>query len=373
MAKKDRKKRPEWAPENAGSEFASEVLPAMDDRASSGQVAPHVPPSRREPSSDELVRGVLHGDRTLLAQAITLVESNAPDHQEKAREVLRGLAPHAKPSIRVGITGVPGVGKSTFIEAIGLCLLREGHHVAVLAVDPSSERSRGSILGDKTRMERLARDERAFIRPSPTSGTLGGVTRKSRETIALCEAFGFDVVLVETVGVGQSETAVRRMVDFFLLLMLPGAGDELQGLKKGVIELADALVFNKADNGGERRAKLAAMEYGRALHYLAAATPGWTTEAHTCSALTGKGISEAWALIERFVTETKASGVFVERRREQLVRWTHAMVHEELEQRFYHHAKVARELPSIEAQVAAGRLLPAEAVRGLLALFDPRK
>lgn len=372
MADDREKKRPEWAPKDAGEEFASEVLPGVDE-AAAAKLKPHMPPRRREPDSGELVQGVLDGDRMLLARAITLVESNAPAHLEKAREVLRALAPHAKPSIRVGITGVPGVGKSTFIEALGLLLIELGHRVAVLAVDPSSERSRGSILGDKTRMERLGRDQHAFIRPSPTGGTLGGVTRKSRETVALCEAFGFDIVLVETVGVGQSETAVRRMVDFFLLLMLPGAGDELQGLKKGVIELADALVFNKADGEGQTRAGLAATEYGRALHYLAPATPGWTTAAHTCSALKGTGIAAVWQEIERFVSETKASGVFAERRQRQLVEWTRAMVREELEQRFYRHPEIAGVLPRIEAEVAAGALPPAEAARQLLALFEPAK
>jgi LAO/AO transport system kinase len=242
--------KPQWAPKDAGAEFATKVMhgvsgghDGMPGKAGTGAQAPTARPRRRRLSVEEYVEGVLGGDRNALGQAITLVESNAVSHMEMAQDVLRRVIPHSGRSIRIGITGVPGAGKSTFIEAIGLYLCEQGHRVAVLAVDPSSKVTGGSILGDKTRMEQLSRDERAFIRPSPSSGTLGGVTRKSRETILVCEAAGFDVILVETVGVGQSETTVRSMVDFFLLVMIAGAGDELQGIKKGIMELADARLF----------------------------------------------------------------------------------------------------------------------------------
>nr|HMQ52200.1 methylmalonyl Co-A mutase-associated GTPase MeaB [Anaerolineae bacterium] len=250
MSSDTERKKPEWAPSDAGDEFASHVmrgvegghdgLPAVD--TSTPSTSPQNRPRRRQLSINDYVQGVLDQDRTILARAITLVESNAPAHLEIAQAVLKELLPHTGHSIRVGITGVPGVGKSTFIDALGMHLLAQGHRLAVLAVDPTSSLTRGSILGDKTRMERLSREVNAFIRPSPTGGVLGGVTRKSRETMLLCEAAGFDVVLVETVGVGQSETVIRSMVDFFLLLMLAGAGDELQGIKKGIMELADALL-----------------------------------------------------------------------------------------------------------------------------------
>ncbi|HYQ92753.1 MAG TPA: methylmalonyl Co-A mutase-associated GTPase MeaB, partial [Candidatus Competibacteraceae bacterium] len=310
------KQKPDWVPDNAGAEFTTQIMAGVEGGHDGlpGErlegIARPVTPKRRRLSVDEYVQGVLAGDRNVLAQTITLVESNAPAHGAMAQEVLRRLLPHTGNSIRVGITGVPGVGKSTTIEALGMYLCEQGHQVAVLAVDPSSTVTRGSILGDKTRMEQLSRNPRAFIRPSPSSGTLGGVTRKSRETMLVCEAFGFDVILVETVGVGQSETTVRSMVDFFLLLMLAGAGDELQGIKKGIMELADALLINKADGDNQLRARAAKAEYNRALHYLAPATEGWQTRAYTCSALAHEGIDEIWRVIEDFRQKTQASGVF---------------------------------------------------------------
>jgi LAO/AO transport system kinase len=291
-------RKPEWAPAGPNEAFATQVmkgiesvhdgLPALEAEAT--EPAARKPrPQRRRLSVDDYVSGVLAGDRTILGRAISLVESNALAHLDMAQEVLKQLLPHTGRSIRVGITGVPGVGKSTFIESFGMHLLAQGHRVAVLAVDPSSSVTRGSILGDKTRMERLARENDAFIRPSPTGGGRGGVARKTRETILVCEAAGFDVVLLETVGVGQSETMVRSMVDFFLLLMLAGAGDELQGIKKGIMELADALAITKADGDNIHKTQNARADYNRALHYLAQATEGWHTRAYTCSAVTREG------------------------------------------------------------------------------------
>ncbi|MGQ9480768.1 methylmalonyl Co-A mutase-associated GTPase MeaB [Chloroflexus sp.] len=334
--------------------------------------APTVPSSptgvaRRQLTVEEYVTGVRNGDRTILARAITLIESNAPAHMAQAQAVLAALLPYTGGSLRVGITGVPGVGKSTFIEALGTMLCERGHRVAVLAIDPSSSISRGSILGDKTRMERLARHPNAYIRPSPSGGSLGGVARKSRETLLLCEAAGFDIVLVETVGVGQSETAVRGMVDFFLLLMLAGAGDELQGIKKGVIELADALVITKADGDNRARAMAAQAEYRHALRYLTPATPGWKPPVRTCSALTGSGIAEIWQEIERFRAELTASGVFAARRREQARDWLYTLIDEQLRTLFFAHPAVRERLPALEQAVVEGTVPVVSAVQQLFA------
>ena len=371
--------RPEWAPKDAGKAFAGRVMGGVSGGhdgmpgAAGSQARPGAGagvPRRRRLGVDEYVDGVLAGDRNVLGQAITLVESNAHAHLELSQEVLRRLLSHAGRSIRVGITGVPGAGKSTFIETLGLYLCEQGHRVAVLAVDPSSKVTRGSILGDKTRMEQLSRHERAFIRPSPSSGTLGGVTRKSRETILVCEAAGFDVILVETVGVGQSETTVRSMVDFFLLVMIAGAGDELQGIKKGIMELADALLVNKADGDNKPRAKAAQLEYNRALHYLAPATDGWRTRAYACSALTGEGIPELWAVVDAFRKQTTDSGVLEQRRRAQTLDWVYSMVEEHLRSSFFQHAGVERIRAEIEHQVMWGHLPPTAAVQRLIAEFE---
>jgi LAO/AO transport system kinase len=328
------------------------------------------PPRRRLLTVEEYVAGVRSGDRSILARAITLIESNAPAHIALAQEVLRELLPYTGGSLRVGITGVPGVGKSTFIEALGTMLCDRGHRAAVLAVDPSSSISRGSILGDKTRMERLARHPNAYIRPSPTGGSLGGVARKSRETLLVCEAAGFDIILVETVGVGQSEIAVRGMVDFFLLLMLAGAGDELQGIKKGIIELADALLITKADGDNRTRALAAQAEYTHALRYLTPATEGWRPRAYICSAQTGEGIAEIWREIERFRDETTASGVFAARRREQARDWVYTMIEDHLRSRFFSHPVVQQRLPAIEKEVVEGTLPVTTAVQSLIRAFE---
>lgn len=269
-------------------------------------------------TAEEYARGVRAGDATALARAITLVESTAPQHGSVAAELMNLLLPQRNHSVRIGVTGVPGVGKSTFIEAFGLYLCRQGHRVAVLAVDPTSAISGGSILGDKTRMENLSRHPAAYIRPSPSSGALGGVTRKTRETITLCEAAGYDVILVETVGVGQSEIAVRSMTDFFLLLALTGAGDELQGIKKGIVEMADAIAVTKADGDNALAAERLKLELGQVLHFLSPATAGWHPEVLTCSALDGKGIAEIWNLVEKFRAEMTASGQWAARRLAQV-------------------------------------------------------
>lgn len=327
------------------------------------------PGRRRSLSADELVAGVLAGDRVVLARAITLVESGSPAHQDLAQEVLTRLLPERGRSIRVGITGVPGAGKSTFVEALGTMLTAAGHRVAVTAVDPSSSLTGGSILGDKTRMEKLAVDPNAFIRPSPSGGTLGGVARKTRETILLFEAAGYDVILVETVGVGQSEMLVRSMVDFFLLVLLAGAGDELQGIKRGVMEIADAILVNKADGPGQRAAEAARGEFERVLHYLRPATEGWRTRAFTASALRGYGVEEIWRVVRRHEQITRESGRFEERRRAQETQWMHDLVRSGLEDLYRAHPAVQAILEQMERDVAGGRLPATSAARRLLEAF----
>ncbi|WP_409297883.1 methylmalonyl Co-A mutase-associated GTPase MeaB [Peribacillus sp. SCS-26] len=318
---------------------------------------------------DELFEGVSGGSRTMLAKAITLIESNAPHHFESAQLLLKKLGDSEQESIRIGISGVPGAGKSTFIEAFGTFLCNRGHKVAVLAVDPSSSLGGGSILGDKTRMENLSRNPSAFIRPSPAGGTLGGVHRKTRETITLCEAAGFDIILVETVGVGQSEAKVREMVDFFLLLALTGAGDELQGMKKGIMELADAILVNKADGSNLPAALKTKREYNSILHFIQPATRGWITKAYSCSSVTGEGISEFWEVIERFRTKTRESGVFEERRKSQLGNWMNSLITEQLEALFFQNEEMKRLLPEAKLEVMAGQRPAVQAVHELFSAF----
>jgi len=324
--------------------------------------------ARNEPPDlEQLARGVLAGDRAVLARAITLIESKRADHQKAARALVQELLPQTGRAMRVGITGAPGVGKSTTIDVLGTWLMRRGHRVAVLAVDPSSARTGGSILADKTRMAQLAADANAFIRPSPSAGTLGGVAAKTRETLLACEAAGFDVILVETVGIGQSETAVADLTDFFLALMLPGAGDELQGLKKGLVELADMIAVNKADGDNLARAKGAAAEYRAALHILTPRSPNWTPPVMTYSALTGDGIAELWAQITAHRDKLTATDELAARRRAQQVKWMWAMLDEFWRARITSDAKLKAKLPRIEAAVAAGEVSPASAVDELVA------
>ncbi|MGD9948652.1 MAG: methylmalonyl Co-A mutase-associated GTPase MeaB [Desulfobulbus sp.] len=371
-------KMPEWAPEGNCEGFACRVMDGVEAghdgistySGTEKTAKPAVRHRRPQLTAQEFAEGVRRGDRAILGRAITLVESNATHHIEKAQEVLKILLPYTGNSIRVGITGVPGVGKSTFIEAFGCNLIEQGHRVAVLAVDPSSSISGGSILGDKTRMERLSREQRCFIRPSPAGITLGGVARKTRETMLVCEAAGFDVILVETVGVGQSETTVRSMVDFFLLLMLAGAGDELQGIKKGIMELADALVINKADGKNKLTAETARSEYERALHYLQPSTEGWTSHAYTCSALGNEGVDQIWKVIGKYRDITVKSGVFTRHRKEQNIKWVHDMVDDHLRSLFAKHPGVNRIIKDIERSVGNGVLPAVAAVQQLIAVFE---
>ena len=304
-----------------------------------------------------------------MSRAITLVESNSKKHIELAQQVLKKLLPHTGKSVRIGITGLPGAGKSTFIEAFGNYLCSLGLKVAVLAIDPSSQVTRGSILGDKTRMEQLSREPNAFIRPSPSGGTLGGVARKTRETMLVCEAAGYDVTLVETVGIGQSETTVRSMVDFFLLVLLPGAGDELQGIKKGTVEIADALLINKADGDNVLRAELTASQYRQAVHYIQPATEGWETKVNTCSATKGNGIPETWQMIKDYMEFIKQKSIFKERRDKQTLVWVYSMVDEQLRLHFYENAEIKREIASLEPQLMNGQTTPTSAVTKLLDMY----
>lgn len=318
------------------------------------------------------IDGVLARDRRVLSKTITLIESSLATHQEIARTVVDALLPRTGKAVRLGITGVPGVGKSTFIERLGVSLVQSGHRVAVLAVDPSSSKSGGSVMADKTRMEKLSAEESAFIRPSPSGGTLGGVARKTRETMLVCEAAGFDVIIVETVGVGQSEAAVASMVDFFLVLMLAGAGDELQGIKRGVLELADAIAINKADGDNVQKAKKAAKIYETALHLLQPSSPTWTPPVLTCSALDMTGIEEIWQTVLDHRKRLSERGELDHKRRNQAVDWMWSLVEEGLKARFYKNPEVKKQLSEIARSVEKGATAPTLAASELLFLLDKK-
>ena len=324
-------------------------------------------------SEDDYVDGVIRGDRMTLSRAITLIESNSPQHFKKAQRVLQRLLPRTGKALRIGFTGVPGAGKSTMIEAFGNMLCDLGHKVAVLAVDPTSSVTRGSILGDKTRMGTLSRRPEAFIRPSPAGGTLGGVARKSRETMLMCEAAGYDVIIIETVGVGQSETTVRSMVDFFMLIVLTGAGDDLQGIKKGIMELADAIVINKADGDNLTKARIARGEYERMIEYIRPATEGWGTHAYLASALEKTGLKDIWDVIQIFKKTTTESGVFQRRRDSQLLDWMYSMIDEHLHNLFFDDAVIIGRMPEVKNAVLKGVISPTQAVAELIGMFDIRR
>lgn len=327
-------------------------------------------PRKQELSVNEYFNGIKEGNRTILSKAITLIESSNPTHNKIAEELVELCLPLSGSSIRIGITGVPGVGKSTFIEALGGYLTKNiDSKVAVLAIDPSSKKSGGSILGDKTRMNELSINKNAFVRPSPSSGTLGGVARATRKTIILCEAAGFDTILIETVGVGQSEIEVKSMVDFFLLLMLAGAGDELQGIKRGIMEIADAVVINKADGDNLYKAKLASREYKNALHLFPANNNGWTPKVSICSALESTGISETWKIVESFKNLTVSNQSFETNRKLQAKFWLEQTINEDLKNLFYENEKVKSKITTIENKVIEGIISPFKAAKELLDLF----
>jgi LAO/AO transport system kinase len=373
-------KKPEWAQDNCKA-YSSHILPGVSD-VHDGNLAyksRHSSPRiihRKKLTADDYIQGILNRDRAIIGRAITLIESQSNQHRSTAQIILNQLTSHTGKSIRVGITGVPGVGKSTFIEALGCYLLEKNHRIAVLAVDPSSSLTGGSILGDKTRMEKLSRDRRCFIRPSPSSGTLGGVAQKTRETIMICEAAGFDVIMIETVGVGQSEITVRSMVDFFLLLMLANAGDELQGIKKGIMEMADAILINKADGDNKTRSESAKNEFERALHYLQPSIEGWRSHAYTCSSVTGDGISEIWDVIMSFCNKTKNTGIFFEQRKKQSLQWFYFLIEEQLKNMFFQNMEIKTLLPQIEKDIIKSRYTPYSAVTRIMKqyqsnFFDP--
>ena len=343
---------------NAGIEQPSSVNPYLKNLPKR---------KKRALSVSDYVAGIVKGDVTILSQAVTLVESVKPEHQAVAQEVIEKCLPYSGNSIRVGISGVPGAGKSTSIDVFGLHVLEEhGGKLAVLAIDPSSERSKGSILGDKTRMEKLSVHPKSFIRPSPSAGSLGGVARKTRETIVLCEAAGFDKIFVETVGVGQSETAVHSMVDFFLLIQLAGTGDELQGIKRGIMEMADGIVINKADGDNLERAKLAATQFRNALHLFPAPESGWTPQVLTYSGFYNLGVKEVWDMVYKYIDFVKDNGYFEYRRNEQSKYWMYETINEQLRDSFYHNPQIEAMLGDKEKQVLQGNLTSFVAAKNLL-------
>ena len=327
---------------------------------------------RRKLTTDQYVDGILNGDITILSQAITLIESNNPDHYAQAQEIIERCLPYAGNSVRIGITGVPGAGKSTFIEAIGGMVASLKHKLAVLAIDPSSERSGGSILGDKTRMESISSNPDIFIRPSPSAGSLGGVARKTRETIVLCEAAGFDVIFIETVGVGQSETAVHSMVDMFLMLQISGAGDELQGIKRGIMEMADMMVITKADGENIHKAELAKVQYQGALHLFPMPESGWRPKVYTCSSVAQVGLEEVWKGVEEYLDHIQANGYYQGNRNRQNKYWMYESINEALKSSFYQNPEIAERIEDVEERVLGAKMSSFIAAKELLDIYFKR-
>ena len=324
---------------------------------------------RKDLGVDDYIAGLLAGDRVILGRAISLVESQQAKDQLKAQQIIEKCLPYSGNSLRIGLTGTPGVGKSTFIDCFGQEILQAGHRLAVLAIDPSSQLTKGSILGDKTRMQQLSVHPKVFVRPSPAGASLGGVARKTRETVILCETAGFDAIVIETVGVGQSETAVHSMVDFFLLLLLPNAGDELQGIKRGVMEMADLIAINKADGDNITAAKLAKKQCRNGLHLFPPKPSDWVATAETCSALKGKGLDKIWQHIQAFERQTTINGYFQEHRKQQAKYWLEESINEQLKSLFMSHPSIQQQFKAIEQQVIEGKISPFRAAENLIALF----
>ncbi len=360
---KEETKKPEWVPQNNNEAFAS-FLTSSENKTEKNII--QKPQKSVSLSIEDYEKGILLSDRVILSRAITLIESNSAQHTEIAQNLIEKILPYTGKSIRIGITGSPGVGKSTFIEALGKYLTGQGNKVAVLAIDPSSTKSKGSILGDKTRMEELARDKNAFIRPSPSSGTLGGVARKTRETMLLCEAAGFNIIIIETVGVGQSEVTVRSMVDYFLVLLLPGAGDELQGIKKGIIELADGIIINKAEGDNFYKAQITQASYRNALHILSHYVPDFIPTVSIASAITNLGIIESWAEIEKFLQIVQQNNFFQKQRQKQLLDWFNSLLNEAIHLSLFSNLSIQSNIKQIQQDISELKINPVKAVNLIL-------